>query len=413
MKKRNLPFNRRKFLKSSVLGASGVIAGAAAMPAISAAAQPGSATDADDKAKKPNFIYRELGNTGIKLPILSMGVMRADNPSLVRAALDKGIVHLDTAHGYQEGRNEEMLGELLVDYPRDSYVIATKIYVAGKDRKTGLYGEEATEEDVLGKFDISMKRLGLDYVDILYHHAVSTREATLHEPVLKAMKKLKKEGRVRHLGISTHRNEPEVIAAAIESGIYEIILTSYNFKQEHLGEVEESIKKAADAGLGIIAMKTMAGGFLDKKRKQPVNAKAALKWALKNPYIHTSIPGLTNFEQLEENLSIFEDMELTEDEKNDLVIARNHQGMYCTGCNDCIDQCREGYNIPDIMRAYMYAYGYHETIKARELIKEQDLPGEVCSSCSACTIKCTKGFSIAEKVVDVHRLSNVPADFLS
>ena len=405
MEPKKTSLNRRRFLKSSILGASGIVAGAAGVQA------QGAYVDSDEK-KPVKMIYRTLGNTGIKLPILSMGVMRADNPNLVRAALDKGIVHLDTAHVYQQGRNEEMLGELLKDYPRDSYILGTKIVVEGMDRKTGLYGEEATEQDFLNKFDISMERLGLDYVDILYHHSISTRGAALHEPILNAMKKVKESGRARHLGISTHKNEPEVIMAAIESGVYEVVLTSYNFKQEHVKEMEEAIKKASDAGLGVVAMKTMAGGFLDRERKQPVNAKAALKWALKNPNIHTSIPGFTSFEQLDEDLSIFEDMELTEEEKKDILLAQTSQGLYCTGCEECLDQCKKGLNIPDLMRAYMYTYGYRELAKAKDLVSELNLPSDVCSDCGECTVNCTKGFSVAEKIKDVHRILEVPSDFI-
>ena len=72
----------------------------------------------------------------------------------------------------------------------------------------------------------------------------------------KAMTKLKKEGRVKHLGISTHSNEPEVIRAAVKSGVYEVVLTAYNFRQPHVADVEKAMAEAAKAGLGIVAMKT-------------------------------------------------------------------------------------------------------------------------------------------------------------
>ena len=176
--------------------------------------------------------------------------------------------------------------------------------------------------------------------------------------------------------------------------------------------MEEAIKKAADAGLGVVAMKTMAGGFLDKERNQPVNAKAALKWALKNPNIHTSIPGFTSFDQLNDDLSIFEDMELTEEEKKDILLAQTSQGLYCTGCEECLDQCKKGLNIPDLMRAYMYTYGYRELAKAKKLVAELNLPSNVCSDCGDCTVHCTKGFSVSEKVTDVHRILKVPSDFI-
>ncbi|RLD31761.1 MAG: oxidoreductase, partial [Bacteroidetes bacterium] len=103
MNKQN-KFNRRGFLKSSVIGATGLVAGQSVL-----AGTPGKYLLEEEK--KGKIIYRTLGRTDIKLPIVSMGVMRADTPNLVRAALAKGVTHLDTAHGYQNGKNEEMLGE--------------------------------------------------------------------------------------------------------------------------------------------------------------------------------------------------------------------------------------------------------------------------------------------------------------
>ena len=114
---------------------------------------------------------RVLGKTGIRLPIVSMGVMNTDNPHLVRAALDAGYVFLDTAQGYQRGTNEAMLGGILKDRPRSSFVIATKASLP-KDQKSGGYGPDATEEAYTKKIDTSLKSLGLDFVDIYHHHGI-------------------------------------------------------------------------------------------------------------------------------------------------------------------------------------------------------------------------------------------------
>ena len=262
-------FNRRNFLRSTVLGTSGLIMGSTALQA--------NANGTTHKKKKSKMVYRTLGRTGMQLPVVSMGVMRADNPNLVKAALDQGVKLLDTANGYQHGRNEEMLGKVLKDYPRKSYYLATKVHLEGMDRKTGMYNEKATKEDFLSKFNVSMKRLNIGYVDILYHHAVSSREATLHKPALAAMKEIKDSGKAKFVGISTHQNIPEVIQAAIDSKFYEVILVAYNSKQKNRDDIKLAIANAAEAGLGVVVMKTMAGGFLDKDRTKPVNTKAALK----------------------------------------------------------------------------------------------------------------------------------------
>ena len=406
MKKFENSINRRKFLVSSVLGASGMVAGATGLKSQGGVLK-------SSNVESANVVYRTLGKTGIKLPVISMGVMRADNPNLVKAALAKGIVHLDTANGYQQGRNEEMLGKLLVDYPRESYVIATKVKPGGGDRKTGLYTEKTTEEDFLKKFDESMERLGIDYVDILYHHAQSKREAALFEPVLSAMKKIKESGRAKHLGISTHKNETEIIQAAIDSGVYEVVLVAYNFKQDHISEMNKALDDAAKAGLGIVGMKNLAGGYLDKEKQKPVNAKAALKWALQNPNMHTLIPGFTNFEQLDDCAMVMSDTEMSSQEKDDMIAATSVQGMYCNACSLCVPECKKNLPVPELMRAYMYTYGYREPKKAQDLLASLDLPNDPCSDCNDCTISCVKEFPVAEKIADVARLINVPSDFLA
>lgn len=406
MGKKDKSLNRRRFLISSVLGTAGIAAGASNLRSHETTVELA-------KHKKKKVIYRTLGNTGIIVPVISMGVMRADNPALVKAALAKGITFLDTANSYQEGRNEEMLGKLLKDYPRESYLIATKVHPSGKDRKTEMYSGKATEEDFMKKFNVSMNRLGIKYVDILYHHAVGSKEAAFHEPVLNAMKKIKQSGRAKFLGISTHKNEPEVIRAAIKSGVYEVILVAYNFKQDHLNEMNMAIQEAADAGMGIVGMKNLAGGFLDKEKQKPVNAKAALKWALQNPNIHTLIPGFTNFEQLDECVEVMSNIKMHSKEKHELLLASNEQGMYCNACSECVGQCKKALPIPELMRAYMYTYGYREMKKAKDLLVDLELSAtNPCTDCDECTVTCVKDFAVADKIADVTRLMDVPEEFI-
>jgi predicted aldo/keto reductase-like oxidoreductase len=399
-------YDRRQFLKSSLLGTSG------ALLATSAFGQTAT-TNAQNPVSQKKLITRKLGKTGIEVPIVSFGVMRADNPALVKAALEAGIVLFDTAHGYQRGRNEEMLGEVLKDQKRDSYVLATKVQPEEKDNKTGMLKPGSTKKAFLDRFDTSLKRLKLDYVDILYVHDVSSREAAFFPAMLEAVQEAKKSGKARHVGMSTHRNEPEVILAAIESGIYEVVLTSVNFKQDHYAQVKEAIAKAAKAGIGIVAMKTMAGGFHDKGRTKPINCKAALKFVLQDENITTAIPGNTNFDHLTMNMSVNTDLAMTDDEKDSLVLGKTEGGLYCQGCEHCVPNCPKGLPIPDMMRAYMYTYGYRQPEMAQSLLRSLEVQEDPCSDCGHCTAVCTKGFNVAEKIADVSRLVNVPEEFLS
>jgi predicted aldo/keto reductase-like oxidoreductase len=93
-------------------------------------------------------------------------------------------------------------------------------------------------------------------------------------------------------------------------------------------------------------MKTMTGGYFDRERQHPVKAQAALKWALQNPNVHTSIPGFTAFDHLEESFAIMENPELTEEEKRYIEENRNMASLFCTGCQNCLDQCRKTFQLP-------------------------------------------------------------------
>jgi predicted aldo/keto reductase-like oxidoreductase len=146
MKNKNV--NRRDFLRLSAAAS----AGAMIAPTTVASTMR---TKTIGEANK--FPLRTLGRTGLQIPILSMGVMRADNPNVVRAAYNSGITHFDTAHGYQNGRNEEMLGNFFKDKPRNSFTIATK----GKFQYPL---KDSFEKDFTALLDLSLKRLQMDYV---------------------------------------------------------------------------------------------------------------------------------------------------------------------------------------------------------------------------------------------------------
>ncbi|HDR89466.1 MAG TPA: oxidoreductase [Bacteroidetes bacterium] len=389
--------DRRNFFKSAALGASGVMMGKTVLAS--------SASQTEGK-----LVYRTLGRTGLQIPVVSMGVMRADNPNLVRAALEKGVTLFDTAHGYQRGNNERMLGEVLQDYPRDSFIVGTKVGPTGKDRQTGDLTSDTDPEEFERMFHISLERLQMDYVDILHVHGLSSRQSVTFEPLLKKLEQIKQEGKARFIGFSTHQNMPEVIDEAAESGFYDVVLTSYNFQMADWKEMNHALEKAAAAGIGLIAMKTMAGAFFDNDRTQPINVKAALKWALLNPNIHTSIPGYTSFNELEESFSVMENLHLSDDEMKDLRLAQHEASLFCLGCNDCLGQCSKGLSIPDLMRGYMYTYGYRAYAEARELVASLDLPSEPCSDCAECTVTCRRGYQVAERISRVARWKDVPAD---
>ena len=396
--------DRRDFLKSGVGGLGSFFF-------LSANEKKPPETVEEKKGAGKKFLFRTLGKTGFKLPAINMGVMNSDNPNLVRAALNGGMILLDTAQTYQRGTNEKMIGELLQGRPRDSYVIATKARLP-VDQKTGIYSAEATEEAFQKKIDTSLKSLGLDYVDIYYHHNVWARESALYEPIMKALEKAKKAGKARFVGITTHKNEPEVIQAAIDSKFYDVILTTHHFKQTHYVEVREAIAKAAGAGLGIVVMKAMGGKQLQEDATKPIDPVPALKWVLQDPNVHTIVAGFTTFDQMNVDLSVMRDHALTKSEKAHLQWAAAQVGLYCQGCGQCLSQCVQQLPIPELMRAYMYTYGYRNLREAQDPVLSLNLPAQVCTDCSQCPVDCVSGFNISQRVRNIVRLRDVPADFI-
>ncbi|MGQ9621390.1 MAG: aldo/keto reductase [Bacteroidales bacterium] len=392
--------NRRKFLARGITGAAGALV------------FPKSFTANENLTQEKKIVYRTLGKTGIRVPVVSFGVMRSDSPGLCKAAYENGITFFDTAHGYQGGNNETMLGNIFKDLPRSSFIVETKVKPAGVGRD-GLPTAQTTAEDFLDKFNTSLKRLQLDYVDILLIHDVSNPELLNHKPLLSTLTRLKKEKKTKYVGFSTHGNMPAVINAAASSGFWDVIITTYNFMLNNIDEMNQALKNANDAGIGIVAMKTLAGGFMDKERKKPVNATVALKWAISNPNVHTTISGMTSFDHLENNLKVLADPVMTEQEKQELMAMADQPGLFCINCRECLSSCTLNLPVPDLMRAYMYAYGYANLKMAYDLLGELGTGVSPCINCNECHVKCTKGFNVREKITDVSRLVSMPYDLIT
>lgn len=394
MKKKGV--NRRDFLRLSATAG----AGALLIPDATASTLKANSVQANE------YPVRTLGRTGIKVPIISMGVMRADNPNVVRAAYNSGITHFDTANGYQNGKNEEMLGNFFKDKPRDSFIIATKAKF--KDPNVDDF-----EKEYASMFDTSLSRLQMEYVDIFYVHDLKDPETVKNERVINIVKKFREEGKAKFIGLSMHAQNPAVIDAAVEAGIYDVILLSYNFKLNNLKETDEAIERAAKAGIGFVAMKTMTGGTEDAEGKKKINAQACLKWVWNNKNITTAIPGFSNFNELDECLAAANNPALTSGEQEYLASLCNQEMLYCQQCGKCKSECPEKLPIPDIMRAYMYAYGYKNASLSKETLMELDIAQNACSNCDTCKVSCISGFDVSKKIAAITPVVQVPDVFLT
>lgn len=380
--------SRRDFL-----AAAGLVLPTAALASIGG---PQQATKAP--VSGAGFSYRVLGRTGLTVTSVGFGCMITSDPSVIERAADIGITYFDTARGYQNGNNERMVGAAL-KAKRKSITLSTKTAAR-------------TKQEALQHIDTSLAELGTDHVDIWYLHAKSKPE-DLTDELLEAQQIAKQAGKTRFLGVSTHGGMPELFPAVIRKmPHFDVILTSYNFTMDP--KMDELIASAAKQGLGIVAMKVMAGGFRRAKPgektaeilKREGAMLAALKWVLRNENVHTTIPSITDNEQLEENLKAMS-VGFSDADRKTLMAQLDHiSPLYCRMCGSCSGQCPKGLPVSDVIRFASYSDGYGQYQLARESFLS--LPAEArsvrCTDCATCAVRCPNGVRVAERLQTAQEL---------
>ena len=344
------------------------------------------------RSSAPELRYKVLGKTGLKVTTVGFGCMITSDGSVVERAADLGITYFDTARGYQTGNNERMVGAALKK-KRKEIVLSTK---------SGAH----TKEEALAQLDTSLKELGTDFVDIWYLHAKSKPEE-ITDGLIEAQQIAKKAGKIRFAGVSTHSGQKELIPFLAKNPNVDVILTQYNFSMEPF--MNQVIDDAAKAGKGIVAMKIMAGGFRRPQPGNPVYEKlkrdgamlAALKWAVRNPNVHTTVPSMTDMDQLDENLRACSQPFGASDEKL-LALQLDHiRPIYCRMCGECAGQCRQGLPVADVLRFLTYADGYGQFALGRERFLELDAEHTAvrCTECPVCTVQCPYGVHVAQRLI--------------
>ena len=345
----------------------------------------------------PKFTYRALGATGLRPTAVGFGCMITSDQSVVERAADIGITYFDTARGYQGGNNERMVGAALKG-KRDSIILSSKSGAPNKER-------------ALADLDTSLRELGTDHLDIWYLHGKSKPEH-LTDELLEAQNAAKQQGKIRFAGVSTHGGQPELFPAAIAKKHFDVILTAYNFTLDPA--MDGLIQSAKQAGVGIVAMKVMAGGFRRIKPEDPKYATfkregamlAMLKWVLRNKNVDTTIPSITDLDQLDQNLKAMNEPFTPADEKLLAVHLEQIRPLYCRMCGTCDGVCAKGLPVADLIRYVSYAEGYGEFAMAREhfLELQHELRAARCADCRECTIACPNGVRVAERVARAQEL---------
>jgi hypothetical protein len=190
---------RREFLKKGLAG----ICGAAVVPGLWNP-HPAPASPSTAEGAIPSLPSRPLGRTGLATPLISMGTAEAPTVEFIRHGYDAGIKFFFSATYYGQGNNERLVGQALKDLPRDSFVVGTAATADGTNSRGGTLPKDMKAEAYVKTAEDSLKRFGLDHIDMLFLPFAEKREFIIFDPILEAMTTLKKQGKIRFAGIATH-----------------------------------------------------------------------------------------------------------------------------------------------------------------------------------------------------------------
>ncbi len=371
--------SRRKFMKAGIILPA---AGIASAHSFSTFAQMPSSVD-----------YRVLGKTGLKVSTVGSGVGIVPDPQVISRAIDLGVNYFDTARGYGNGNSERVTGAALKG-KRERVILATKT-------------DGRTKADIFKDMDESLKALQTDYVDIWHLHSRDTPD-TITDEAVEACEMLKKQGKTRFIGVSTH-DVHAVADSILKIGKFDVVQTTYSYAIGGAPLRQQAIAKLYAAGIGMVAMKVIiaVAGFVPRDVNLPKEGPlAAIKWVLLNPAISTTVPYVKNIAELEMNVRAMKEAYTPQDEK--MLYTRNEEirPLYCRMCYECKGACPKGVPVTDELRFLAYNdFGgdFHQAQQSFRRLPEK-IQSVRCSDCSSCSIQCPNGVDVRTRLIRAQEL---------
>ena len=357
----------------------------------------------------------------IKMPKLGFGLMRLpvnngeiDIPrmsKMVDSYMQAGFNYFDTAYVYHSGKSETAIKETLVDrYPRESFYLATKL--------PAWTMKNPEDCDII--FNEQLKRAGVDYFDFYLLH--SLEDGSNYNTYVKygcfewAMKK-KAEGKIKHFGFSFH-GTPELLIQVLNSHPevefvqIQLNYADWNNPLVHSGRLYEILY---DRHIPIIVMEPVKGGMLasvqpefENMMKEVHPDKSIASWALRFvgslDGVVTILSGMSNEEQINDNLKTFTNFEALNEQEKQIIenVVKKMQDMpliQCTACQYCCDGCPSSIRIPDVFRALntirLYPGDNRPRLFYRGLVSSSGHASD-CIACGQCESVCPQHLSIIE-----------------
>ena len=348
-----------------------------------------------------------LGFGCMRLPTLDTEDRPIDRPEAIRClryAIDNGLTYVDTAYPYHGGDSEVLVGEALRDGYRDKVTLTTKLPLWAVN-------ETADMERIL---DTQLKRLNLDHVDFYLAHAVhdDSFNKVVSLGLFEFLDKMKRKGKIRYAGFSFHDNA-EVFKKVLNSYPWSLVQVQMNILDENNQATMKGIEYAGSKGIGVVIMEPLRGGSLVRNVPESVlklydampvkrtPAAWAFRYLYDRPEIVTILSGMSAFEQVDENLKIFEEADANCASPEEKQLFRDVRAAYearvrigCTGCAYC-QPCPRGVRIPDIFRAYDNA-AIFDSFGPFFGRYQRDWTENVCVKCGKCEKACPQHLHIRD-----------------
>jgi len=378
--------------------------------------------------------YRKFGNQDFEVSVLGFGamrlptygsVMRSDRLSdniveseaikMIRYAIDQGVNYIDTAYGYHKGCSEIITGKALKDGYREKVILATKSPV--------WLINEAEDFDRL--LDEQLGKLQTEYIDCYLLHGLSRdrwRNIILKLDILKRAELAKKSGKIKYLGFSFHDGHDAFIEIIDGYDKWDFCQIQYNYMDTENQAGTKGLKYAASKGLAVVIMEPLLGGrlanppkevqaILDESGVKRSPADLALQWLWNQPEVTVVLSGMSNMQQVEENIASAcksgvgllgpHDLSLIEKLRNKY---NERAAIPCTGCSYCMP-CPNNVNIPRNFELYNGSI-IHEDLASSHLVYNNFINEEnrasACIQCRVCEEKCPQGIRISEWMPKVH-----------
>jgi predicted aldo/keto reductase-like oxidoreductase len=410
---------RRKFITGSAAITGGVVgvAGATAARMAGWATVTGQALGTQTESTSPNpkaawrgaeiQSYRPLGNTGLMVSDISAGSTRlhnnADPVGFLTKMLDRGVNYIDASPDYAP-QSEGIIREAIAGRDRSKLVIATKFCTQHGHLQAG-----SSVKQYMDAMESAITRLGTDYVDVAHIHSCDSIDRLMDENVHEAVDRLREQGKVRFMGVSTHTPNLEQVAnTAIDSGRFQVMMLAY-----HHGawpNQQQIIARAASKGMGIVAMKTLKGakhnGLADFELEKDSYTQAAFKWVLSNSNVSNLVISFHNDQHLDEYLfasgQALHGNDIAVLEKYDHLIAGTHCFQHCGAC---LNTCPSNVPIHDVLRHRMYFEDYGDQKQAMGLYAKLEQNASACIDCDApCTGACPVDIPIRSRMLGAHEM---------